>query len=637
MKLKREILGARVMETRHLNIVKILYEHQHEYMNSDAIAKLLGLSSKTIRSHIKVINEMSHAYGFSIIIKRSKGYQLYIIEEGLFNYFLNERFLKDENLNFNNQDSRFRYIMKKLLLDNHYTKLESLSEHMYVSVGTLKNDMNEIRKILSQYEIEVVSRPNYGMKIIGKEFQIRYAIAQFLLNHQHVNIGLTETDIKSVKLHLVNLLSKYKIEIPEVKLDNLVTHINITIVRIRNALMIEQQFQIDDQPLPEELRMFFDDIIHFIEKRFDLTLPDKEMDYLYIHFVTTGIMNEVTNIPENKMIQTMIRHMLNHIQRIFYLDLTTDTTLEKNLYLHLCTSINRYKYKMNIRNPMLNEIKQNYPFAFDIGLVASKMIEKDLKVQISESEIGYLALHFEMALNRIETDKGKLNVILVCNSGLTSSQLIKYKLMQNFGNQIQITEIIELYNIDKANIDQSDLIISTVPINDTVDLPVLYVNPIVSQQDADKLQRYIDLKDSNHSSEMIEIIELKAQISSKEELLNHLKIQLQKRDLIHDGFLESVIEREKHASTAYGNLVAIPHPVMPLAKQSFIFIISMEKPIAWDEKEVQIVFCLGLKKNTTINLEKMYQNLTDIINDYHKVLKLIEAGTEEAFHKEFSL
>ncbi|GGI03012.1 HTH domain-containing protein [Mammaliicoccus vitulinus] len=103
------------METRDLNIVKILYQHQHEYMNSDAIAKLLGLSSKTIRSHIKIINEASNEYGFTILIKKSKGYQLQIMDEGLFNYFLNERFLKDENLNFNNQDSRIRYIMKKII------------------------------------------------------------------------------------------------------------------------------------------------------------------------------------------------------------------------------------------------------------------------------------------------------------------------------------------------------------------------------------------------------------------------------------------------------------------------------------------------------------------------------------------
>ena len=70
----------------------------------------------------------------------------------------------------------------------------------------------------------------------------------------------------------------------------------------------------------------------------------------------------------------MITHMLDHIKLIFYLDLITDNTLKKNLYLHLSTSINRYKYKMNIRNPMLNEIKKNYPFAFDIALVASKML-----------------------------------------------------------------------------------------------------------------------------------------------------------------------------------------------------------------------------------------------------------------------
>ncbi|HCN59530.1 BglG family transcription antiterminator [Mammaliicoccus fleurettii] len=624
------------METRHLNIVKILYQHQHEYMNSDAIAKLLGLSSKTIRSHIKFINEASNDFGFSILIKKSKGYQLHIIDEGLFNYFLNERFLKDENLNFNNQDSRIRYIMKKLLLDDHYTKLESLSESMFVSVGTLKNDLNEMRKILSQYEIEIVSRPNYGMKIIGKEFQIRYAIAQFLLNNQHVNIGFTEDDIKSVKSYLIKLLSKYKIEIPEVKLDNLVTHINIAIVRIRNELMIEQQFQIEEQQLPNKLKSFFEEMIHFIEYRFELILPKKEMDYLYIHFVTTGIMNEVRNIPRNKMIETMIKHMLDHIKRIFYLDLTSDNNLKKNLYLHLCTSINRYKYKMNIRNPMLNEIKQNYPFAFDLGLVASKMIEKDLKVQISESEIGYLALHFEMALNRIETDKGKLNVILACNSGLTSSQLIKYKLMQNFSNQIQISEIVELYNIHNTGLEQADLIISTVPINDNVDLPILYVNPIMSQQDLDKIQKFIDLKDTHHLDELIEIIELKTKLDNKEDLLKYLNVQLEKNDLIYSGFIDSVKEREHHASTAYGNLVAIPHPVMPLAKQTFIYMITMDKPIAWDDKEVQIIFCLGLKKNTTINLEKMYQNLTDIINDYNKVLNLIGSSSNAEFYKVFS-
>ena len=156
--------------------------------------------------------------------------------------------------------------MKNYFLIIIIQKLESLSESLFVSVGTLKNDMIEMKRILARYEIEVVSRPNYGMKLIGKEFQIRYAIAEFLLNNQHLNIGFTEDDISSVKSYLVKLLRKYQIEIPEVKLDNLVTHINIAIVRIKNQLMVEQQFQIDDLPLTNELSQFLMNLYCLLKK-----------------------------------------------------------------------------------------------------------------------------------------------------------------------------------------------------------------------------------------------------------------------------------------------------------------------------------------------------------------------------------
>src|SRR5699024_11116567 len=153
--------------------------------------------------------------------KKSKGYNLFIIDEGLFNYFLNERYLKDENLNFNNKDSRIRFIIRKLLLSNDYTKIESLSENMFVSTGTHKNDMNDNMQRLNKYEIENVRRPKYCNKIIGKEFQIRYSIEEFVLNNQQSDIGFSEQDTSSVKNQLVKLLKIYNIEIPEVKLYNL--------------------------------------------------------------------------------------------------------------------------------------------------------------------------------------------------------------------------------------------------------------------------------------------------------------------------------------------------------------------------------------------------------------------------------
>src|SRR5699024_2952382 len=352
--------------------------------------------------------------------------------------------------------------------------------------------------------------------------------------NQQSDIGFSEQDTSSVKNQLVKLLKIHNIENPEVKVDNLVTHINIAVVRMRNNSMIEQKFEIEEQPLSTILKHFFDDMVYFIEERFNLILPKKEIEYLYIHFVSTGIMNEVSNIPRNEEVDKMIQHMLDNVQRVFYLDLQSDEALKENIYLHLLTSINRYKYKMNIRNPMLEEIKQNYPFAFDIGVVASKMIEKDLKVQVSESEIGYLALHFEMALNRNNIDEKKLNIILVCNSGLTSSQLIKYKLIQNFRNQIQITEIIELYNIEKANINKADIIISPVPINHDINIPILYVSPILSQNNINMIQRYIDLKPLDNKEQLIKMLELNKDFNNKDDVLNYLNEYLTDQKLIEE-------------------------------------------------------------------------------------------------------
>ena len=132
-------------------------------------------------------------------------------------------------------------------------------------------------------------------------------------------------------------------------------------------------------------------------------------------------------------------------------------------------------------------------------------------------------------------------------------------MIQNFGNQIQITEIIELYNIEKANINKADIIISTVPINHDINIPILYVSPILSQNNINMIQRYIDLKPLDNKEQLIKMLELNKDFNNKEDVLNYLNEYLTDKNLIEEGFLQSIIEREKYASTAYGNLVAIPH------------------------------------------------------------------------------
>ena len=64
---------------------------------------------------------------------------------------------------------------------------------------------------------------------------------------------------------------------------------------------------------------------------------------------------------------------------------------------HVGFAIERFKQGLEINNPFLNEIKLLYPEEYEIGIVASKIINETLNINIPESEIGFIALHFHSA------------------------------------------------------------------------------------------------------------------------------------------------------------------------------------------------------------------------------------------------
>lgn len=64
---------------------------------------------------------------------------------------------------------------------------------------------------------------------------------------------------------------------------------------------------------------------------------------------------------------------------------------------HIGFAIDRLKSGMEINNPFIHEIKVLYPEEFKMGKIAANMIKERLNVEISESEIGFITLHFHSA------------------------------------------------------------------------------------------------------------------------------------------------------------------------------------------------------------------------------------------------
>ncbi|WP_256092386.1 PTS sugar transporter subunit IIA [Staphylococcus equorum] len=143
------------------------------------------------------------------------------------------------------------------------------------------------------------------------------------------------------------------------------------------------------------------------------------------------------------------------------------------------------------------------------------------------------------------------------------------------------------------------------------------------------MKKFIDNYNVDQKEKLIELFAIKSNVESKDELLSKIECDLKALHYIKSDFFEKVKEREEVATTAYGNLIAVPHPVTPSAKKSFIYIVKLDKPIQWGDKDVQLVFCLGLKSQTTVDMEPIFKRISHIINDFSLVVELLNQPNEK--------
>ena len=131
-----------IYSVRALNIIEIL-KNSHDPVSSLALSEEIGCSTKTIQSEIKDINKNSK--DGKIVSIRGIGYKI----EGSFDDIaIPSQYLGNVD--------RIDYIIKNLInlttKPENTVKLEELADSMYISVSTVKNDLKEVKEILSKYD-----------------------------------------------------------------------------------------------------------------------------------------------------------------------------------------------------------------------------------------------------------------------------------------------------------------------------------------------------------------------------------------------------------------------------------------------------------------------------------------------------
>lgn len=528
---------------RQKSFIKFMLD-ENEYRAIKYFSVKLKVSDKTLKKDLDIIEKYLNKYPITLDKKTGNGIMVEI-DSNTKRHLLNDINSLSKVEDQLSLGSRRIEIIKFLLIEsNTNTSIQKLSDKYYVSKASIVNDFKYIEGWLEKFNIKL-EKTIEGTKILGDEISIRRAIASLLDELQNESTGgiglsmISRLDTTTfnglqelfnidwvlyIESMLSNLEDNLKCSINEPYYINLLTHILICLKRIEEGNQIEDsssKFKMQDgiDKLLYENTLI---LVENISKKYKVRISESEVCYIYQFLVSTRLGNPVNenlksivNNPNNKSEKLTIE-MIAQISDFIDYDLTKDTTLFEALLLHVRPMLNRLKYNIQIKNPLLKEIQERYSEIIgQCELSIFILTTKYNLSSISNDEIGYLAMYFEAA---IERSVSKKRVLVICQSGYGTSQLLTTRIRRAFP-QWTIVDIMSTHKLSKTNIDDIDFIISTVHL-DIKEKPYLIVSALLKDSDIQNITNMLLNESFENFNKEINIENLKSNVFEKNIFIN---------------------------------------------------------------------------------------------------------------------
>ena len=245
------------LSIRTKSIIRFLLETKEQYVTSNDLAVFCHVSVRTIKNDIKYINEILKHNGAEVSAELFTGYTLIVSDRYLFNQFLSDNSVlagTSAVMKPVYPYERINYIIKKLLAIDYYVSIENLMDELYVSRSTITYDLKEVRNFFSEFNLEIRTKPNYGIILEGDEINKRLCISEYYF-HNNVDTGFLASDnamfvssankkeIASVGEILSSVIENNNISMTDASFQDMLIHIIISIRRYKfyNYVRIESE------------------------------------------------------------------------------------------------------------------------------------------------------------------------------------------------------------------------------------------------------------------------------------------------------------------------------------------------------------------------------------------------------------
>lgn len=477
------------------------------------LADSVGVSKRTVQRELEYIESSLKKYNLSFQSKAGTG--VWIEGDKSDKEKLTALLMADDTLDVSNKDERIKKLILELLKESEPQKLFYYANMLGVSEATVSNDLDEVAKWFDKFKLSLVRKQGFGIYLEGKEKAYRKALTAFIdeytssykltqndkntmresnlikliENKSSKNIySLLDTDImKRVISCLINLNNEQISNLTDSSYAGLVIHITIAINRIMHNEIIDPDSRLDEYIEHDRDYSLAVIIASSLEKEFNIEIPEIEVTYICLHIRASKMQNTSSSkgSRRNNTLVSLVYEMIESYDPDISYILEQDDAFIDGLIAHMQPTLVRLTNGLAIRNPLLDQIKSDYPDIFEKCKNVTAMLEDKLNLKVPESETGFLAVHFGAAVVRLEQNnlsKRTVYVGVVCASGIGISRFIKTKLEKVFGNRISI-ETYGKGEIDSNAIRKTDFFVSNINMEVPDGADIIFINPLITDSD----------------------------------------------------------------------------------------------------------------------------------------------------------
>lgn len=482
------------MRFPHQRLAQLFTLLQNETLPQEELAQRLSVSTRTVRADITALNALLLHYGAQFILSRGSGYQL-VIHDPTRYQTLEESAPKAQHIPRTAAD-RIHFLLVRFLTSAFSIKLEDLADTWFVSRATLQGDMVDVRERFQRYQLTLETRPRHGMKLFGSEVSIRACLTDLLweLSQQgplNPLIGEEAFDASVPTLLagvLQETLTRHHVRLTDAGERFICLYGAVAVRRVSEGYPLAD-FSAED--VAQNVRDAARELANTMQQLAGKLLAPAEEEWLCVHLAARQVQDVDPGTISADDDEALVNYILRYINQQYNYNLLDDAQLHADLLTHIKTMITRVRYQIMIPNPLLENIKQHYPMAWDMTLAAVSSWGKYTPYAISENEIGFLVLHIGVGLERHYNIgyQRQPQVLLVCDTSNAMVRMIEAILQRKYP-QLEIAATLSQREYEQREEIAEDFVISTVRISEK-EKPVVTIAPFPTDYQLDQIGKLV--------------------------------------------------------------------------------------------------------------------------------------------------